>query len=392
MTSNRTPNGRKVIVVGAGIGGLALGAALRAVGIDAEIYERAPELRAGGSGLGVVSNAVTALESLGIDIGLEQRGQAMHSFAIKDEKGGHIAWLPLPEVSVELGLPPTVLISRTALQQGLLTAVGDVPIHLGRAAVGFENHADGASVLFADGSRATGDVVIGADGINSALRAQITGPEPMQEPGYVCWLAIAPFQHPNLPTGAAAHYWGSGQRFGLLDIGHGEFYWWATKNMPVEVANDWPGTKDDIAALYTGWADEVQASIRVTPEADIIAVPARDRAFLENWGQGRVTLLGDAAHPMLTSLGQGAAMAIEDAVVLAATLARISDPTAALRAYEDQRRDRTRAVVEASRALSEREQLEDPERQIRDEELRRVPIEVLKEQQRDILTFPVVQR
>ncbi|MDW6065567.1 LysR family transcriptional regulator [Streptomyces sp. FXJ1.4098] len=213
---------------------------------------------------------------------------------------------------------------------------------------------------FADGSEAHGDIVIGADGINSAIRRQITGPEPVREAGYVCWLAIVPFSHPNFETGSVLHYWGSGQRFGLLDVGHGQTYWFGTKNMSVERAADWQGTKEEIVQAYAGWADEVQAAIRVTPEKDIIAIPARDRDFLEQWGDGRVTLLGDAAHPMLTSLAQGAGMAIEDAVVLAGTLARAGDLTAGLRSYEDQRRERNRAMVLGSRALSEQEQLEDP--------------------------------
>ncbi|MEU5609034.1 FAD-dependent monooxygenase [Streptomyces sparsogenes] len=385
MTSHRP----KAVVIGAGIGGLTLAAALRQVDIDVEVYERATELKAAGSGLGVLSNGGAALEALGIDLGLEKRGQVLRRFGVNDAEGNHIAWFPIPELSEELGLPPTVVISRSALQQGLLEAVGDTPITLGAAAVGYETRPDGATVRFADGSRAHGDIVIGADGINSAVRRQITGPEPVREAGYVCWLAIVPFGHPRFPAGSVLHYWGSGQRFGLLDIGHGQTYWFGTKNMPVERAADWQGTKDEIVHAYAGWADEVQAAIRATPEEDIIAVPARDRAFLEHWGDGRVTLLGDAAHPMLTSLAQGAAMAIEDAVVLAGTLAGADDLTAALRGYEDRRRERTRAMVHASHALSEQEQLEDPGlRHERDERLRRTTYAEFAEQQRDVLTFP----
>ncbi|MEO3809064.1 FAD-dependent monooxygenase [Sphaerisporangium sp. B11E5] len=340
----------------------------------------------------MLSNGAAALQHLGIDIGLEKRGQVLRSFGVNDAGGRHIAWLPVPEISRELGLPPTVLISRTALQEGLLEAAGDVPIHLGARATGFLTDEDGATVVFADGRRARGDVLVGADGINSAIRRQITGPEPARDAGYVCWLAIVPFRHPNLPEGSVLHYWGSGQRFGLLDLGGGETYWFGTKNMPAEQAARWRGTKGDIAEAYAGWADEVRAAIAATPEEDIIAVPAQDRPFLEHWGDGRVTLLGDAAHPMLSSLAQGAAMAIEDAVVLAGTLAACGDLTAGLRGYEDQRRERTRAVVAASSALSEMEQLEDPElRRRRDEELRLRPPAAFAEQQRDILTFPGVR-
>ncbi|PHM45541.1 AMP-binding protein [Xenorhabdus miraniensis] len=112
--------------------------------------------------------------------------------------------------------------------------------------------------------------------------------------------------------------------------------------------------------FYAGWAEEVQVVIAATPEAGISSTPAQDRPFLENWGDGPVTFLGDAAHPMLTSLGQGAALAIEGAAVLAHCLATIDDTKTALRTYENQRRDRARAMVEGARALSHIEQLENP--------------------------------
>jgi 2-polyprenyl-6-methoxyphenol hydroxylase-like FAD-dependent oxidoreductase len=378
----------KAVIVGAGIGGLTLAAALRRVDIDVEIHERAGELRVAGSGLAVMSNAVAALGLLDIDLGLDKRGQVVESFAIRDTRGRLIKWLPLPEVSRELGLP-SVSITRTDLHNALLDAIGDTPIHLGAAATGFETDDSGATVHFADGTHARGDVVIGADGFHSALRRQLTGPEEAVDGGYVCWLAVADFRHTKMPAGAVAHYWGSGQRFGLIDVGQGQFYWWGTKNLPASEVHDWQGGKAEILAAYDGWADEVLAAIRATPEEDILAVPARDRVFLERWGTGSMTLLGDAAHPMLASLGQGAAMAIEDAVVLARALGKATDLPAALRAYEDRRRERTRAVVGAARAMSDMEQLESPVRRlVRDTRLRLSRKSVLAQQQKAVLTFP----
>jgi 2-polyprenyl-6-methoxyphenol hydroxylase-like FAD-dependent oxidoreductase len=381
----------KVIVLGAGIGGLALAAALKHCGIAAEVHERSASLRAEGSGLGMISNAIAALATLGIDLDLARRGEVITSFDIKDAQGDPIVRLPMPELGRELGFP-SVCIGRNALHESLLEAASGVPVMLGSHAVRVESDEDGATVHFADGSTARGDVVVGADGFNSVVRRQFTGAgELVLEPGYVCWLAITAFSHPALPQGAVAHYWGSGQRFGLLDIGGGDVYWWGTKNMSVAEARDWRGTREDLLALYDGWAGEVTAAIGATAIENVIAVPARDRLFLEKWGEDRVTLLGDAAHPMLTSLGQGAGMAIEDAVVLATTLARTDDPVDALRSYEDQRRDRTRMVVAASRALSEGEQLEDPVlRKQRDDQLRGTSFDELVDNQRELLTFPGV--
>lgn len=219
------------------------------------------------------------------------------------------------------------------------------------------------------------------------------GPEEAsQDSGYVCWLGIVPFEYPTLVPGNVRHYWGSGQRFGLIDIGHGRYYWWGTKNMPASESHDWQGTKDDIVLAYADWADEVRAVIDATPPEDILAVPSRDRAFLERWGEGPVTLLGDAAHPMLTTLGQGSGIAIEDAVVLAHTLAEpgaTADLPLALRRYEDRRRDRTRQMVATSRSLSDLEQAVSPaERKARDDYFRLTPREELVLRNLESLTFP----
>ncbi|RAJ58265.1 2-polyprenyl-6-methoxyphenol hydroxylase-like FAD-dependent oxidoreductase [Streptomyces sp. Amel2xB2] len=357
-TGGDTGSRPKALIVGAGIGGLTLAVALRKVGVDAEIYERASELRAAGSGLSVMTNALTALDSLGIDLGLDKRGQAVTSFTMKTARGRLIKEEPLVKVADEIGVP-CVCLSRTDLQHALLDALGDTPITLGATATGVETDDSGAVVHFADGTSARGDVVVGADGFNSVVRRQFTGPdEPAEDSGYISWLGIVPFTHRRLPPGAVAHYWGKGSGFGLIDIGHGRFYWWGTKNMPEQRSHNWPGGKDEVLRAYSGWAEEVREVIQATPEEDIIGVPSRDRAFLESWGEGPVTLLGDAAHPMLTCIGQGAAMAMEDAVVLARTLRGATDLSGALRTYEDLRRERTRMMVVASRKVSDRWHME----------------------------------
>ncbi|MFI0977438.1 FAD-dependent monooxygenase [Streptomyces sp. NPDC021093] len=408
MTANqsgtRRQDGRRTraIVIGAGIGGLAAAVALRKVGIDVQVFERASKLQAAGSGLSVMSNALAALDSLDIDLELEKYGQTLESYDIRNHQGELIRSLPIAEVIEGLGAP-SVCISRPALQTALLTAAGDVPIALGAVATGFEPVGDGVRVTFQDGSHAEADLLIGADGFHSAIRRELvrpegadaeqSGPEPHKDSGYICWLGIIPFEHPRMTTGSVHHYWGSGRRFGLIDIGHGNAYWWGTKNMPAAESADWrggPGGKEQVLSAYEGWADEVQQAILQTPEDKILGVPSRDRVFLERWGKGPVTLLGDAAHPMLTSLGQGSGLAIEDAVVLAQSLRDSTDPVSGLRSYEDTRRERTRQLVAASRSLSDFEQVETPEACAeRDEYFRTVPHRTLVEQQTDSMTFPL---
>ncbi|MFE3627237.1 FAD-dependent monooxygenase [Streptomyces goshikiensis] len=380
----------KALVIGAGIGGLTCAVALRRVGIDVEVYERATELRDVGSGLSVMSNAVTALAGFGIDLGLDKRGQAVESFRIMDRRGRRIRDLPFQDTRGQVGAPSYCL-SRADLQEALLAEIGDCPVHLGSTAIGFETAGVGVTARFEDGRSASGDILIGADGFNSCIRRHLVGPEQAKDSGYLFRLGIVPFRHRHLTTGAVRHYWGSGQRFGLIDIGKGRCYWWAAMSTP----EDTPApsrVKELLRLAYGDWADEVRAVIDATPQADILTVPSRDRAFLERWGDGPVTLLGDAAHPMLTTLAQGAGMAMEDAVVLARTLAEPmtgDDPARALRAYEERRRDRTRAMVAGSRRMSELTQGATPRsRLVRNAYFRFVPRRVLVRQTAQALTYP----
>ncbi|RLU80665.1 FAD-dependent monooxygenase [Streptomyces griseocarneus] len=383
--------GRKAIVVGAGIGGLAAAVSLRKAGLDVEVYERASELKAAGSGLSVMSNALAALDTIGVDLGLEKRGAVLEQYHVRTARGRLIREFPFPEIIDRIGVP-SVLITRSDLQQALLEAAEGIPIELGVTAKGFEAHEDGGGVTvrFEDGREAHGDVLIGADGFNSVVRRQLVGPgEPSKDSGYIVWLAIVPFEHPRFTPGSVTHYWGSGKRFGLVDMGGGRLYWWGTRNMPAERSRNWRGGKSEILRSYAGWADEVQKAIRETPEESIIAVPSRDRPFLERWGKGPVTLLGDAAHPMLTSLGQGSGMAMEDAAVLAKVLGSADDLTRGLRRYEDERRERARGMVAASRGISDFEQSEDPiRRPIRDAYFKFLPASRLTRTLEDAITFP----
>jgi 2-polyprenyl-6-methoxyphenol hydroxylase-like FAD-dependent oxidoreductase len=203
-------------------------------------------------------------------------------------------------------------------------------------------------------------VLIGADGFRSAVRSMVAGEQAPSEYGYVCWLATVRFSHPRVVPGYTGHYWGRGQRFGLIDIGGGIAYWWATKNMPSAQARDWKGGKTEILSVFDDWAPEVVEAIERTPADAIAHVLAQDRPFLKQWGRGPITLLGDAAHPMLTSRSQGASSAIEDGYVLGEAMSRIPDPVEALREYEDRRRDRAAMLVRSSRRLSRVEQVQNP--------------------------------
>ncbi|MGX1779370.1 FAD-dependent monooxygenase [Nocardia brasiliensis] len=378
----------KAIVLGAGIGGLTAAVALRRVGVEVELYEAADEQRKTGTGLGLAPNATAVLAALDLDI--TTVGQPLRTFELRTAAGKPLRELPIAAITAELG-HPVVSIHRNELIETLRAAGGPHPITYGAKATGYTVRADGGvEVAFADGRVATGDLLIGADGIRSTVRAQLQGEQPVSEYGYLCWLAIIPFRHPRMTEGYAGHYWGPGQRFGLIDIGGGRAYWWGTKNMPAAQAREWQGGKDEIVAAFAGWAPEVRQAIAETDPAAIVAVPAQDRPFSDRWGAGPVTLLGDAAHPMLTSLSQGAGSAIEDGYVLAQSLAGATDIVAALRDYETKRIPRTKQLVADSRRLSMTEQLANPVAVgARDLVLRYAPASVVKRVNMEPMRFTV---
>src|SRR5271166_1803310 len=348
-----------VAVVGAGIGGLTAAVALRAKGIDVEIYEAAPGPRATGTALGLASNATKVLRSLGIDLTTDACCRALGHFEFRTARGALIRALPGAAITAELG-HPFVSIHRNELIRTLRTAADDIPIHYGAEVVDVGVDRSGVRAALVDGTDVRASVLIGADGIRSVVRSVVAGEQAPSEYGYVLWLATVRFTHPRMVPGYTGHYWGRGQRFGLIDIGGGMAYWWGTKNMPVARAGDWRGGKAEILAAFDGWAPEIAEVIEQTPQDAIVSVPAQDRSFLERWGTGPVSLLGDAAHPMQTGLSQGAGCAVEDGYVLAEAIARVSDPVAALRKYEDARRGRTRMLVRRSRRYSKLEQVQNP--------------------------------
>lgn len=344
------------LIIGTGIGGLASAVALKKVGWSVRLFERAESLRTSGSALSVMSNASAAMKQLlGVDLGLEHYGAPIVDFEIRHKSGLLLKRLPFQQISEEQGAP-SVCISRQQLQQALLDNLGDADIQLNKRFVSVDQQVDGVQVSFEDGYKATGDILVGADGYNSAVREAIGVRSVVQEAGYICWLALVRYSHAQITPGYVVHYWGKGKRVGIIDIGDGWVYWWGTCNMPNLQAQQWRGTSDDVAQVYDGWPKIVGNIIRSTPNEAIISVDAKDRSFPMTWSQGRVTLLGDAAHPMLTSLGQGAGMSIEDAAVLGHVLADDSDHIAALRRYEALRQPRAKTIVNASRALSEIEQ------------------------------------
>lgn len=344
----------RAIVVGAGIGGLSAAVALRRAGIETEVYERATTLAGiqAGGGLVLWHNAVLALRRLGLADEVAAIGHELHRHEFRSWRGRQLADWPVAAVSRRVGAP-AYAVSRPALHRALADAAGG-DIRLGVRCVGLEPDDDGVSVRF-DGGEARADLVVGADGLRSTVRRLLRPFEPPPRfAGYTAWQGVVRLADARVPDGTFENVWGRGRRFICFRIDDdGLVYWDGVTSDQIGHELDMVGhTRQEIVrAQFAGWPDPIPALIDATAEDDIAAIDIFDRRPVGRWGIGRVTLLGDAAHPMTFNLGQGACQAIEDALVLADCLARKpggGDMPAALLAYERRRRARTTKMVETS--------------------------------------------
>ena len=347
-----------MIIIGAGIGGLATAIALRRVGIDAQVYERSVDLAPVGAGLSLWKNALVALDRLGLRDEVRALSVPGMDAGLRTWQGGVLVGSAATELAQRFG-EYAIVVHRAALQRVLrdrLESLGPGSVHLGKTCVSIDESAGGVTARFADGSEAHGPALIGADGLRSVVRAHLHGDTPPRYSGYTAWRGVARFDHGRLRAGES---WGAGQRFGQVPMHGGEVYWFATANVPAgEHSGD--GEQAELLRRFAAWHDPIEPLIRATDPAAILRNDIYDRPPLRAWGRGRVTLLGDAAHPMTPNLGQGGCQALEDAVVLARSLKDAASIDAGLRAYEAARLPRTSFITLASRRVGVMGQVEHP--------------------------------
>lgn len=336
---------RRVLIAGGGIGGIATALALQQQGIDSVVFERAPELRDGGAGLHIFTNGMLALAHLGLADQVREIAPAQSVCHFATSKGRVLGTYPVGEFVERYG-QPTVAIGRSDLH-GILRGAVTAPIVTGAEVTGYTEHADGVTLHFADGTSEDGDLLIGADGVNSAVRARLLGPQPPDYTGYIAWRGHARMSPEEFPPGSFQALFGPGTRFTYYDIAPGVVHWMSVANGPAGGRDEGTPeqTLDMLRARHAGWTDPVQRILAATVPESILRGDVVDRKPDPVWGRGRVTLLGDAAHAVSFNIGQGACLAIEDALVLAEHLAAPgADVTGALRAYEAERQERTRPM------------------------------------------------
>ncbi|MFZ3494429.1 FAD-dependent monooxygenase [Streptomyces sp. 5.8] len=337
---------RRVLIAGGGIGGIATALALQQQGIDSVVFERAPQLRDGGAGLHIWTNGMLALAHLGVADQVSAIAPAQAECNFATSAGRPIGMWPVGEFVERYG-QPTVAIGRSDLH-GILRDAVTAPVVTGAEVTGYTEHADGVSLHFADGTSEQGDLLIGADGVRSAVRAQLLGPQPPDYTGYIAWRGHAEIGPEELAPGTFQALFGPGTRFTYYDIAPGVVHWMSVADGPAEGRDEGTPeqTLDMLRARHADWSDPmVRRILDATVPESILRGDVLDRKPDPVWGRGRVTLLGDAAHAMSFNIGQGACQAIEDGLVLAGHLVSPGvTVTEALRAYEAERQERTRPM------------------------------------------------
>jgi salicylate hydroxylase len=347
----RTP---RILIVGGGIGGLAAALALEGQRAEVILCEQTPRLSEIGAGIGLAPNAIKALRALGLEEKINAIAWASDYAVIRSWRDGRAISRTYQGDYRERFGAPSVTAHRADLLGVLAGALSTTDVRLGLRCVGIETRARGAAARFADGSVIEADIVVGADGIHSKVRESLFGADAPRFTGCICWRGMAPADAVPRdintadvtlwmgPRGHVVHY--LVRRGELLNIvAHVDSDAWTEESWTRECS------VDEVMATYAAWNP---ALTRVFPASTRWYKWALyDRDPPERWSKGRATLLGDSAHAMLPYLGQGAAMAIEDACVLAGLIGRAGDDIdGALLAYERMRLPRAREAVLGSRA------------------------------------------
>ena len=344
------------MIAGAGIGGLTAALALLKRDIDVEVYEQATELKEVGAGIQLSANGTRAFYALGVGdelraLSAETASKELHLW----NTGETWKIFDLGKVSVERYGYPYFTVYRPDLLAVLAAAVRrEKPdaIRLGSKCTGFAQDSAGVSLQLESQPNATGDALVGADGVHSQVRQGLFGPDQPQFTGIIVWRGIVPMQRlPRHMARMVGHNWiGPGGHVVHYPLRAGK----VMNFVGALERSDWQveswsarGTTEELAADFEGWHEDIQALIRGIPVPYKWALMTRPP--MERWTIGRVALLGDACHSMVPFLAQGAVMAVEDGIVLARALRELDgDVPSRLARYENARRERTRRAVEGS--------------------------------------------
>jgi len=343
----------RVAIIGGGIGGLTAANALIQAGIEVAVYEATPELKEIGAGVALHPNAMKVLRAIGVEEEVRKVAGRSQGQVMRNWKTGRLIGRTTREQQVASFGMAGATVHRADLLEVLAAALPAEIVTLGRRCTEVLPDGETAIAVFADGSEIEADVIVGADGIHSPVRASLFGPDAPRFTGKICYRSVVPTGTVRgaRPRSEGAQWFGPHGTIVLYPLRGEELI-----NVVCHYDDDgyrhesWIAecSREEVLERYAGWNESL---LRLFAAADTWYKWALyDRDPIPRWTRGRVTLLGDAAHPMLPYLGQGACQAIEDGAVLATALsAEASDPLTALARYERTRRPRANRVVLAAR-------------------------------------------
>ena len=361
----------RIAIIGGGIGGLTAALAFRQFGFEPQIFEQAPHLLEVGAAILMWPNAMRVLHRLGVADTIRGHGGALENSRWLTRDGKLLNQFSFPRTDL-----PAVALHRADLQQALVHALPQDSIHLDHVFEAYDQLPDRIVARFNGATSFECDVLIGADGLHSRAREQLLNDGAPTEHGYIAWRGVVPHAPESVEMGTATEIYGHGQRFGIGPLGAGRVGWWASANKSLLQdqehlsgadaslsrsvgSGDHGSIREELLRLFRGWCEPVLDLIRDTPLTVLVRNAVCDRPPVRKWGDGCMTLLGDAIHPVTPNLGQGGCLAIEDAAVLARCFEKYApnesatvtstEAALALRRFESLRFSRTSWVARYSR-------------------------------------------
>ncbi len=336
---------KNITIIGGGITGLATAIALNKLGISCQVFEKAPVLSEVGAGIWMQPNALKVLDWLGVGPQVRDNGVLIHRPELTDRQLRPFARLNQSNVA---GTDDHIIsIHRGRLQKVLFEALPTGIVKQGYEFDALKEHNDGYQISFQNGERVEGQVVLGADGINSGVRQCLFPASKTRYSGQTSWRGIARMDMPEELNASGKEAWGNKIRFGFSQLGEQEVYWFAVMLADAGGKDD-PGIIDRLTDLYRDFHPFVRKLIQNTSENDLIRSDIYDLRRLPTWSQHNVCLIGDAAHATTPNMGQGGCQGLEDAYFMARLLKESTTPAQAFSRFEQLRRKKVDYVVNTS--------------------------------------------
>lgn len=345
-------------IIGGGIGGLSMAIALERLGYDYDVYEQAMSFQPIGSAIGLGSNAMLALRTLGVGEAVLKDGMPLHEQRFIDEEWNELNRVFLSSWNDEFG-EETITIQRADLHEALYNALPQRKLHLNAQLVDWNNKEDKYELLFTNGHRQQTDIIIAADGIHSHIRQKVAPNSKKRYSGYTCWRGIARNKD-DLPLHISHEAWSTKGRIGWAPMSKGNAYWFACINAEPNDPTLKHWKQEDVAQHFSFLGPVVQRMIEETPDHYFLHHDLYDVKPLKTFVYDRIILLGDAAHATTPNMGQGAGQAIEDAFFLYRAFQTSESLEQTLQLYDKYRVPKTKKVTELSRWIGWASQWESP--------------------------------